>query len=353
MALKEVSGAPGAPWDRELKGRLDVLTVESELLAGNPLGDSARRPLYVYVPPSAFDAPSGSLPVAYVIQGYTGALTMWTDHAPWSPNMIERLDDLWAAGETPPGLVVFVDAWTRLGGSQFVNSTSTGPYLDYLCDEVVPFIDSRYPTIAEAAGRGLSGKSSGGYGAMYVPMKRPDVFGALATHAGDALFEVCYLPEFPHAVRKLRDSYGGSYDAFFEAFEKRESFDFGKYGTLMEHYAMAACYSPDTGAPGKALLPFDLETAELIPEVWEQWLTFDPVRMAPLHADALAGMKHIHVEAGRSDEYFLDLGAQAFSDQLTELGVKHTFELFEGTHGGLQYRYPGAISNMLEALSDS
>jgi hypothetical protein len=64
-------------------------------------------------------------------------------------------------------------------------------------------------------------------------------------------------------------------------------------------------------------------------------------------------MKHIHIEAGRSDEYYLDLGAQAFSNELTKLGVRHSFELFEGTHGGLQYRYPRAIGNILKALSKS
>ncbi|MBA3431123.1 MAG: enterochelin esterase [Actinobacteria bacterium] len=349
--MREVTGAPGAPWDRELRGRLDVLTVESDILADNPLGDPARRPLYVYVPPEAVGAAPGTLPAVYVIQGYTGALTMWLDRGPWSPNMIERLDDHFAEGDTPPGIVVFVDAWTRLGGSQFVNSTSTGRYMDHLCDEVVSFIDSRYPSVPEASHRGIAGKSSGGYGAMYVPMKRPDVFSALATHAGDALFEVCYLPEFREAVRSLRDRYEGSYGVFFEAFEKRERFDYKLHGTLLEFYAMAACYSPDPDRPGEALLPFDVVTGRLIPEIWEQWLTFDPVRMAPLHADALAGMRHIHVEAGRSDEYFLDLGAQAFSNELEKLGVEHSFELFEGTHGNLQYRYPRAIGDMLRTLS--
>ena len=52
---------------------------------------------------------------------------------------------------------------------------------------------------------------------MVVPMLRPDVFGALASHAGDALFEAAYLPEFPTFVRTLRDRYEGSWDVFFEA----------------------------------------------------------------------------------------------------------------------------------------
>ena len=70
--LKEVSGLPGAPWNRETSGTFHQLTVESELLAGNPLGDPARRPLYVYTPPG-YDAKSERrYPTIYVIQGMTG-----------------------------------------------------------------------------------------------------------------------------------------------------------------------------------------------------------------------------------------------------------------------------------------
>ena len=106
---------------------------------------------------------------------------------------------------------MFVDCWTSLGGSQFLNSPGTGRYLDYLCDEVVAFVDGAYPTLPAREHRGIAGKSSGGYGAMVAPMLRPEVFGALASHAGDALFEHCYLPDMAKATRALRDHYGGSY----------------------------------------------------------------------------------------------------------------------------------------------
>ena len=127
---------------------------------------------------------------------------------------VERLDSMFAAGESAPAVIVFVDAWTSRGGSQFLNSTSTGRYLDYVCDEVVPFVDARYPTLAAREHRGVSGKSSGGYGALVLSMLRPDVFGALASHAGDALFESCYQPLFPAAARMLRDDFEGSWEAF-------------------------------------------------------------------------------------------------------------------------------------------
>jgi len=98
-------------------------------------------------------------------------------------------------------VVVVVDAWTTYGGSQFVDSPGTGRYHSYLCDKVVPFVDARYRTLPQREHRAISGKSSGGFGAMITPMLRPDLFGALASHAGDALYELCYLAQFGKAVR--------------------------------------------------------------------------------------------------------------------------------------------------------
>jgi S-formylglutathione hydrolase FrmB len=72
--------------------------------------------------------------------------------------------------------------------------------------------------------------------------------------------------------------------------------------------------------------------------------------MAAPHADNLRGLRRIYLDAGRQDEFFLDLGAQAFADELTRLGVDHTLELFDGKHGGISYRYPGAIRELVLAL---
>jgi hypothetical protein len=351
MSLRERDGAAGAPWDRPLHGMLDKLVVESELLTGNPLDDPAHRPLWIYLPPGVERQHPKPLPSVYVIQGYTGQLDMWANRVAFEPTFLERLDHLFASGECPDAIVVMVDAWTSYGGSQFVDSTSTGPYMSYLCDEVVPFVDERYPTLAHRDHRGLTGKSSGGYGAMVVPMLRPDVFGALASHAGDALFEACYAGEFPLAARMLRDDFEGSYEVFFERLTAADRIDFDRLAAPLEIYGCAACYSPDPAAPGKALLPFEIDTGRRIDDVWEQWLAWDPVRMAPAHADSLRSMKRIYLDAGKADQYYLDLGATAFAKEVDRAGAQCTLELFEGTHSGLTYRYPGAIRELVIALA--
>src|SRR5918992_327216 len=334
MALREVEGPAGAPWERPVHGTLDRLVVESDVLAGNPLGDPSRRPLYVYRPPGVEPDHPRPLPSVYVIMGYTGQLDMWFRRDPFEPTVVERIDAMFAAGECPDAIVVFVDCWTSYGGSQFLNSSATGRYLDHLCDEVVAFVDDRYPTAADRDHRGLAGKSSGGYGAMVVPMLRPDVFGALASHAGDALFETCYLGDFRDVARSLRDDFEGSYEVFFEHLGRASHVDWDRYGTPLENYGYAACYSPDPERPGKALLPFEVATGRLVEDVWERWLEKDPVRLAGRHADALRSLRRIYLDAGRSDEYFLDLGAQAFAAELDALAVPYSLDLFDGKHGG-------------------
>ena len=92
------------PWSKELAGRLDEHELESAALAGNPLGDPARRPLWVYEPPGAEGA---TLPAVYLIQGFTGQLDMWRNRSAFRPTVLELIDDLRA-----PARVVLVDAWT-------------------------------------------------------------------------------------------------------------------------------------------------------------------------------------------------------------------------------------------------
>jgi hypothetical protein len=338
------------PWRQEPAGRLEELVFESQALRGNPLGDPSDRPLWVYLPPGYEHEADRRYPSVYMIQGLTGQLDMWRNRSAFRRNFPELADELFASGGAPPCILVWVDCWTSLGGSQFLDSPGTGRYHTYLCDEVVPFVDERYRTLAGAAHRGIAGKSSGGYGAMVTPMLRPDLFGGLATHAGDALFEACYLPDFAKAARSLRDEYDGSYDAFWRDFRSRPAFSKESDFPLLNNWCMAACYS--THDDGTVRLPFEPSTGRLVPEAWERWLEWDPVRRARRHADALRGMKAIYIDAGKRDEWFLDLGAEAFRRELEEIGVTDVFfEIFDATHSAIEYRYPLALEYLAERLT--
>lgn len=338
------------PWTYATRGRFEQHEFTSAALEGNPLDDPAARPLWVYLPPGYDDEPERRYPSIYVIQGLTGQLDMWRNRAPFRKNFPELADELFASGDSPACILVWVDAWTSLGGSQFLDSSGTGAYHTYLCDEIVPWVDERYRTLAAPAHRGITGKSSGGYGAMITPMLRPDLFGGMATHAGDALFETCYSPGFRESVRALRDDYGGSFDAFWKDFRTRPAYSKDGDGYLLNDWCMAACYSADPD--GTVRLPYDPATGELIPEIWDRWLAWDPVRMVPKHAEALRGIQAIYIDAGRKDEWYLDLGAEAFRRALEGIGVTDvSFELFDAGHGAIEYRYPLGVKYLAERLS--
>jgi len=183
---------------------------------------------------------------------------------------------------------------------------------------------------------------------MITPMLRPDLFGALATHAGDGMYECCYIPEFAKAVRFLRE-YDGDIFKWWKDFRSRPAFMKEGDDVLLITLGVAACFSArDDGTPE---LPFDPTTGRLRDEIWARWLAWDPVRMVPGHADALRSMRAVWIDAGTRDDWYLDLAATGFRDELAQIGVTDVrFELFNATHGGIDYRYPQSLAYLAERL---
>jgi len=339
------------PWSSTYAGRLEELEITSRALEHNALGDSARRPLYVYLPPGYDDDPTRRYPSVYVLQGFFGAVPAWLHRSNnLRPTYPEMADELFSSGAAPPCIVVFVDAWTSLGGSQFVDSPGTGRYHTYLCEDVVSFVDASYRTLDGPEHRGVQGKSSGGFGAMITAMLRPDLFGGLATHAGDALYEYCHLPGLAAAYRTLREHHNSSFQVFLADMATRPALSLRSDAEVVSAWAMAACFSADED--GTVRVPLDMRTGRLDEAVWARWLAWDPVRMVPHHVPALCSQRAIWVDAGRSDDYYLDVAAEAFVAELAAVGVSDVaFELFEGTHAAIEYRYPLALAYLAERLS--
>jgi S-formylglutathione hydrolase FrmB len=174
----------------------------SRVLDGNPLGDPVTRRLPVLLPPGYNADSDRRYPVIYGLTGYTGRGEMLLHVRPWNLDLHARLERLYASG-MPPAIVVLPDCFTRFGGSQYVNASATGRYEDYLTEELVPFIDGRYRTIADPSGRGVFGKSSGGYESLIMGMRHADLFGAIACHSGDSAFDLCFQPDFPKTANAI------------------------------------------------------------------------------------------------------------------------------------------------------
>jgi hypothetical protein len=186
---------------------------------------------------------------------------------------------------------------------------------------------------------------------MITPMLRPDLFGALATHAGDSLYDYCYISEFPAAVRHLR-KWDGDIWRWWADFQSRVAFTKDEDMSLVALLGVAACFSANED--GTVDLPFDPVTGVIRPDVWQRWLDWDPVRMVPAYADALRGLRGIWIDAGTRDEYYLDIGATAFRAELERAGVLGDlvhFELFEAGHGAIDYRYPQALAWLCDRIA--
>jgi enterochelin esterase family protein len=329
-----------------LSGKVVVEEFDSKALRGNPLGDPASRPIPVYLPPG-YDANGGRrYPVIYWLHGFTGTGLAGINYNPWVPSLPEAMDRV-IAGGAPPAILVMADGYTKYGGSQYINSSANGNYED-ATKELVGFIDGRFRTLAAPGHRGLDGKSSGGYGALVLAMRNPQVFGAVASHSGDMYFEACYLADFWKTADTIH-KYGGleaTLKTFVDAPKKPEDI----VSALVTVLAMAMAYSPNPGSPLGFDMPFDLDTGELNEAVWKRWLEWDPVRMVDRCADSLRGMRLVYVECGRKDQFNLHHGARILHRRMERLGIKHEHAEFDDNHTAVNYRYVESLRRLCVAL---
>jgi enterochelin esterase family protein len=329
--------------------RVELPTLDSAVLRDNPLGDPHVRQVAVYLPPGHDEVAERRYPVVYLLssQGNNGpSLMNWR---PWDVNIQQQIDGLIERGQIEPMIVVLPDMWTRFGGSQYINSAGMGRYEDYLIGEIIPMIDRNYRTLPDRLHRGIMGRSSGGFGALTQTMRHPEVFSATACHSGDLYWEYACLPHLSRMRQRL-DEFGGI-DAFIRdipALRPKGS----AFWDLIMTVCWAAAFGGNTDAPHGFDVPIDPDTGALNEAVWARWLEHDPIRRLddPTCSYALRQMRLIFVDAGRYDEYQLQVGARVFSRKLAALGIDHIYEEYPDGHRDTHYRYAESLSRLSEAL---
>jgi len=339
-------------------GSLIIETFESRVLKNNPLKDPYIRDFPVYLPPSYFSSPKKRYPVAFLISGFTGKGIMYLNVSFLSENIQQRLDRLISAGKMKEMIVVLPDCITKYGGSQFINSTATGKYEDYVIKELVPYIDSKFRTIPESRSRAVCGKSSGGYGSVILAMKNPSVFGLMCSTAGDMAFEYCYLPGFPNALNGF-EQFGKGHKGVENFIKKKLNYDLpkpGYYHDMLNAVGMASCYSPNpSGFRSKGYnfdLPFDVHTCEIDDKIFRKWQNNDPVRLVGKYSGNLKKLKLIYLDAGIRDEYYLHAGARIFCDKLKKKKIKFIHEEFDGGHMNIPYRFDRTFEIMSQFIKN-
>jgi len=332
---------------------LEVEQITSPSLEGNPLGDPATRNMVIYLPPG-YETSDKSYPVVYLLPGL-GATERWWACGEFSPafslmgialqNLPEAgfagmIDELIASGKIKPMIIVMPDMSTAYGGSFCVNSALNGNHEDYIINDIVPYIDANYRTLPSRNSRAIAGHCMGGYAAMYLTMRHPDVFGAIASHSG-TLMTAGLLPGMQPVI----------------AAENPEGLtltgpDPAKpwTGSL---YLFSAAFSPNLDNPPFYMdVPFD-ENVQVREDVVQKWAAYDLLQIFPEHVSALATLRGIYLDAGDKDEIGEQRIAQAFSDALGAAGIDHKFEIFDGAHMDKLYtQLAESLSYLSDALRD-
>ena len=332
---------------KRLKGKVITHTHKSTILKSNPLKDPYVREVIVYLPPGYCESYSKGYVTVFALAGFGGNGKMLLNSDPLGENIEARMNRLISEGKSGPMILVLVDCFTRFGGNQYINSSATGRYEDYIINEIVPFVDKTYNTSYHA----VWGKSSGGYGALVLGMRHPEIFQGLVDHSGDAAFDYCYLPDFPKALDAFRAA-DDSPKKWLEKFWNKPNRHQKSDGPPLNIFAMAAHYSPNSNSENMGVdLPFDIETGEMLERVWNRWLACDPVRMIEKYRSNLKKLKLIFIDCGTRDEYNLQWGARILHSKLKKMNIKHYYEEFDDGHMNINYRYDISLPMVYSVLS--
>ncbi len=325
-------------------GAVTRLTVESDALKGNLLGDPTARAVDVYVPAGCN---GDGLPLLVDLVGFGSSGLSHTNWVAHRENVPERLDRLIGAGRMAPVVVAFPDCFTRLGGNQYINSAAVGAWEDFLIGEMLPAVETRFGCGGKGR-RGVFGKSSGGYGALTHALRHADVWAAAACHSGDMGFELCYLPDMPAVLRSLAGS-GNSIERWWQQLEGASKRPGGVFETV-NILAMAASYDPDPTQYLGLRLPVTFDTCEVIEERWANWSRQDPVQAVESLGHNLALLKALYIDCGERDQFNLLYGARRFVRRLGELGIAHRYEEFPDSHSDVDYRMDESLPFLVKAL---
>ncbi|MEM0148059.1 MAG: alpha/beta hydrolase-fold protein [Candidatus Micrarchaeaceae archaeon] len=316
----------------------EKLIIKSKYIEGNALANSSNVAIYIL-----HSKNSEGKPILLFLPGFLGTgKGMLFNSDPLSENMYEKLQRLYLNNKIKGYNYIFPNFKTNIGGCQYTNSGVAGFYEDFIIKELIPKLKKRFQSNDIA----VLGKSSGGYAAISFAIKHNDIINAAMDHSGDAYFEYCYLHDFPKAREAIEPF--GSAEAWLRNYMSKKNRKQSNDLTVLNIVAMAAYYSKTK----KIQLPFDIYTGELIDEIWQNWLSMDPVRMVDFAYSGLKQMKFLGIDVGLLDQYNLLLGNRILHSKLSDNKVPHFYEEFDDTHTNISYRYDISIPLLEKALQD-
>jgi S-formylglutathione hydrolase FrmB len=295
------------------RGTVERIKVHGKSLEGNLEGDSPDRFVSVYLPAAYKTQPAERFPVIYMLHGFTDRDDKWMGLVKHWINLPEVLDQAIGSGESRPFVLVMPDAFTKYAGSMYSSSATTGDWETFVSRELVAYIDSHYRTIPTVAARGVAGHSMGGYGALRIGMKNPDVFSSIYL-----LSACCMEPAQPNPGMKKAEQIRDP-----EEVAKADFF-------TKAMFASAAAWSPN---PKNGPTFVDLPTKDGQPraDVLARWTANSPLAAIDQYIANLKRLKGIGMDAGTKDESIAS-ATRSLDRILNDYGIAHQFEIYEGDH---------------------
>ena len=296
-------------------GTVERITVHGKALEGNLEGNSPDRDVTVYLPPTYAADQARRFPVVYLLHGYGGRDDTFTERI---ANLAESANRLSPTQGFSDLIIVTPDAYTLHKGSMYSSSPTIGDWERFIAEDLVAAIDTRYRTFAGRMSRGIGGHSMGGYGALRIAMKRPDVFSSLYVMSACCLDgNVNQPPEQLAAAEAIRTRE--------QAEEASRAPGLGASATL----ATAAAWSPNPANP-PLFLDLPVKGGKPRPDIFARWAANAPLKMIDTHAAALTSLYAIAVDIGVNDPMVEQ--TQQLHRAMIRLQIPHLYEEYDGDH---------------------
>jgi S-formylglutathione hydrolase FrmB len=285
---------------------VEEIQVPGPSLVGNLEGNDTNRQVMVVLPPSYRTNPNKRYPVVYYLHGFAidGKNFYNYMHVP------EAVAHNAAAGRE--FIVVVPSTLTKMGGSMYSSSPTTGDFQAFIARDLVGYMDSHYRTIATRGARGLAGHSMGGYGTWTIGMNYPEVFDSIWAQSACCVSPRIETVESATAMSNVNIA----------------GVDQSGFGMRAGLASMTA-WSPNPQNP-PFYADFPLKDGTVDPLVMAKWANNSPLAMVASHLPELRSFDAIGSDVGTKDGLIRD--DTLIHEELDRFGVANRWETYDGTH---------------------
>lgn len=324
-------------------GELITHSIESQLLAGNLIGESYTKQVLVHLP-DGYQQSQENYPVVYWFPGANQTQTFGIE--------VDSIDQEFATGRSSPAIVVFMPVQSTFGSALYMSSKAFGDWEGFLTSEVIPLIDGTYRTQSTPAKRGAMGFSLGGLTALMLPVLSPHSFGAVGGNDPSTPFisgTVRDIDETPEGVVSddefdLEEFFTGFPDTL--AGYADSSIVHSVYGQI------SARVSPNPASPLLGDLPFDRQ-GQWIPETRAQWRQYDLLDSdsVELHRDSLQELATVSIILPHTNQHVNTPWNRELVRVLQKSDIHAQGIEFAGDHNDFQHqRFTALLSNVTYGL---